>query len=499
MKGTAAELGIEHVFVLMLENRSFDHLLGFSNISGLDAVTDTDTKVNGLAGTESNSFEGQTYAVTRGAGYRMPTDPGHEFPNVLDQLCGPAAKYQPGGRYPVIDDSGFVDSYVKSSGKDPAEIMKCYLPEQLTVLNALANEFVICDNWHASIPGPTWPNRMFVHAASSGGLDHSPRTEEILAWETTSGLVFRNGTIFDGLKKNGITRRLYGGDDFPMVSALKSIHLDDIRHYSLFAGDLAQADYPYSYVFIEPSYDVLNEYRDGTSEHPLADITHGEALIKATYEAIRNSTLWPKSLLIITWDEHGGFYDHSVPPEAPAPGDTTPGSKYNQYGFTFERYGPRVPAIIVSPLIQRNLIDHRLYDHASIPATLEALFGLQPLTMRDAKANRLDGLVTLGTARTNAPETLPAPADSGAASPSIQIPPPSVAAIPVSRPHDPVNEGNLPAIVHAAMQQELALWPDQRQAILSRVASIKTRADAQQYLTEVQEKVRPLKSDSAVQ
>ncbi len=493
MSGTAEALGIEHVFVLMLENRSFDHLLGFSPITGTDAATGAHASMSGLAGTESNGYNGQTYTVSAGADYRMPTDPAHEFLDVLHQLCGPNATYASDGPYPPIDDSGFVASYVANGGKNPAEIMKCYRPEQLPVLNALAREFVICDNWHASMPGPTWPNRMFVHAASSGGLDHSPTTEEILAWETVDGFPFQNGTIFDSLNSKGITRRLYGGDDFPMVAALKGIHLDDIRHYSLFAGDLAQANYPYRYIFIEPSYDALNEYKDGTSEHPLADVTHGEALIKATYEALRKSALWPKSLFIITWDEPGGFFDHGTPPEAPAPGDTSPASKYNQYGFTFERYGPRVPAVVISPLIPKNLIDHRLYDHASIPATIEALFGLEPLTARDAAARRLDSLITLPVARTDCPEALPQPADSGAAPPSLQSPAAPITEATVARPDDTVNGGNLPAIVHAAMQQELALEPAAFQAIANRVALIKTRADAQRYLAEVQEKIRPLR------
>src|SRR5580698_4555300 len=210
---------IEHVFVLMLENRSFDHLLGFSGIAGTDAETAGPTVIDGLKGGESNSFNGQTYAVSPGADYRMPTDPNHEFPDVLHQLCGPAATYQSGGPYPTVDDSGFVASYVASGGSNPGEVMECYQPEQLPVLNALASEFVVCDNWHASMPGPTWPNRMFVHAASSGGLDHSPSTDEIVEWETIGGFFFKNGTIFDALKNNGITRCLYGGDDFPMIAA----------------------------------------------------------------------------------------------------------------------------------------------------------------------------------------------------------------------------------------------------------------------------------------
>jgi phospholipase C len=491
MAGTAEALGIEHVFVLMLENRSFDHLLGYSGIAGADAETGAPTRINGLSGTESNSVNGQPYPVSPGADYVMPADPDHEFPDVLHQLCGPAATYQSGGSYPAVDDTGFAASYVASGGKDPGEILKCYRPDQLPVLNALANEFVVCDNWHASMPGPTWPNRMFVHAASSGGLDHSPKTDEIVEWETVDGFLLKNGTIFDALQKNGIARCLYGGDDFPMVAALKGIHLDDIRRYSLFASDLAQANYPYRYIFIEPSYDVLNGYKAGTSQHPLGDVTHGEALMKATYEAIRNSPVWPTSVFIITWDEHGGFFDHGTPPEAPAPGDTAPGAKYNQNGFTFERYGPRVAALVISPLIHKNLIDHRLYDHASILATLEALFGLNSLTARDANANRLDSLIALRTPRGDCPLTLPPPADSGTATPSLQAPAVRVAEAAVSRPNDTVNHGNLPAIIHAAMQQELSVWPDQRPAIVSRVASLKTRADAMQYLAEAQDKLRP--------
>ncbi len=494
MPGTAAALGIEHVFVLMLENRSFDHMLGFSGIGGTDAESGALTMINGLSGTESNVFDGHSYTVSQDADFRMTCDPGHEFGDVLNQLCGTSPGFVPGGPYPPIDNSGFAAAFAVSgaikAGVSPGDVMRCYAPERLRVLNALASEFVVCDNWHASLPGPTWPNRMFVHAASSGGLDHSPRIDEIVAWETVAGFSFKNGTIFDVLQKRGIPRRLYAGDDFPLVAALKGIHLGDIRHYSLLAGDLAQAEFPFSYVFIEPGYDVLNDYKSGNSQHPLADVTQGEALIKSTYEAIRQSAHWAKSLLIIVWDEHGGFYDHAIPPSAPAPGDTAPEGGNDQFGFTFEQYGPRVPALVISPLIPQNVIDHRLYDHASIPATLEALFGLEALTGRDRGANHLDSLITLQTPRTDAPETLPAPVDSGGSTPAFRAFAAPVAATPVARPEDSVNGGNLPAVVHAAMQQDLSLAPERRQEIVARVGSLETRADAMKYLAEVQEKLR---------
>jgi phospholipase C len=274
-----------------------------------------------------------------------------------------------------------------------------------------------------------------------------------------------------------------------MISALKGIQLDDVRHYSLFASDLAQDNYPYTYIFIEPSYDVLNDYRNGASQHPLADVTRGEALIKSTYEAIRNSPLWANSLLIVTWDEHGGFFDHVMPPPARSPGDTDPGAQYNTFGFTFERYGPRVPALVISPRIPKNLIDHRLYDHASIPATLESLFGLSPLTLRDAAANRLDVLCTLGTAREDTPQILPSPATPGTLATIPQGGSSSVDAASVSRPADEVDRGNLPSLVHAALRQDLAL---QRQATVNRVAAMQNREQARAYIAEVQQKVRQM-------
>lgn len=493
MPAGAGASQIQHVFVLMLENRAFDHMLGFSGITGTDAETLKPTSINGISGTESNSYNGQNYPVTKGADFVMPCDPGHEFPNVLEQLCGNGLTYPSGGAYPAINNSGFVSSYVSSGGANsPGELMRCFTPDQLPVLNALAKEFVICDNWRASMPGPTWPNRMFVHAASSAGLDHSPTTAEIAKWETIGGFNFPNGTLFDALKAKGITRRLYAGDDFPMVSALKGIQLDDIRAYSNFADDLKQPKYPYSYVFIEPNYDVLNQYKNSTSQHPLTDIRLGEGLIKATYEAIRNSAYWNSSLFIITWDEHGGFYDHATPPSAVAPGDSTSATGHNQYGFAFEQYGPRVPAIVISPLIPKNLVDHRLYDHSSIAGTVEALFGLNALTERDAQANKLDALISLTSPRTDAPQTLPAPANNTAviATAAAMAPPRDLSATIATNPNGPADQGNIPGIVHAAMRQDLEMSPEQRDAIVQRVAAIKTREDARKYLADVQKKVR---------
>jgi phospholipase C len=181
-----------------------------------------------------------------------------------------------------------------------------------------------------------------------------------------------------------------------------------------------------------------------------------------------------------------------VPPlAAPPPADGAP-SRFNQNGFGFDVYGPRVPAIVISPLIPKNLVDHRLYDHASIPATLESLFGVAPLTARDRAALPLNALCTLSAAR-DTPSTLPDPASGPAPAAAA----PDLTTAQVAAPAETVNEGNLPAVVHSAMQQDIKLSPPEaRPAIIARVANMQTRADALQYMAEVQKKIRPIRPHS---
>src|SRR5580704_9173346 len=164
---------IKHVFVLMLENRSFDHMLGFSGITGANAEDGSATQIDGLTGNESNAFQGTTYKVSKSADVVMPADPGHEFNDVVEQLCGAGVIYPNGGPYPPINNSGFVANYSGHGGQTAkgglAEEMKCFDTQvQLPVLYDLAKEFAVCDHWHSSLPGPTWPNRFFAAAGSSG-------------------------------------------------------------------------------------------------------------------------------------------------------------------------------------------------------------------------------------------------------------------------------------------------------------------------------------------
>ena len=320
--------------------------------------------------------------------------------------------------------------------------MACFHTEtQLPVIYQLAREYAICDAWFSSMPGPTWPNRFFVHGASSSGMDRSPTLGEEIEWETVNGFSYPNGSTFDALSGAGFDYRLYQDKDnqfsdrpshfvqggwISQVAALKGINLFDIRSLEHFAADLHDPAYEQCrYTFIEPNYGASflsrqggqpgPRYTGGSSQHPEDDMYGGEALIKHVYEAIRNSPLWDTSLLVIVYDEHGGFYDSVVPPAAPPPDDLSPQETtargLNRYGFDFGRYGPRVPAVVVSPLIPKGTVDHTVYDHSSIVRTLGRWLDLPPLTGRDAKANDLWHLLGSPARRDeDCPQTLVEPA-----------------------------------------------------------------------------------------
>lgn len=343
-------------------------------------------------------------------------------------LVQPPPQYQPvAGGYPPITNGGFIENYMHPSTSDnqpastPDRIMRCFdTPNQLPVLFQLAQEFAICDQWFSSMPGPTWPNRFFTLAASTGGLDHSPSGAEIFLATTVEGYRFENGNIFDLLDEHCIGWKIFEGDDFPVSLALNGMGLNLVQgrfaHFDKFASDVSSPNFSPQFVFIEPKYgehgfDVTGpgDMSCGDSMHPLDDVTRGEELIKTVYETIRNSPHWERSLLLIVFDEHGGFYDHVTPPAAVPPGDTMT-DRYIQHHFQYDQLGVRVPALVISPLVARGVIDHTVYDHTSMLATVERLFGMKPLTKRDAAANDFLHLLSLGTPRSDTPTTLNEPA-----------------------------------------------------------------------------------------
>ena len=503
---------IQNIFVLMLENHSFDNIFAFSGISGITHATTTDC----------NSYNGTSYCVSDTATPTgMPTDPGHEFADILEQLCGPGAQYVP-PNYPTINLSGFAATYATSADEktglptsgEIGDIMACFnTPSQLSNINYLASHYVVCDHWFSSLPGPTWPNRFYVHGASSAywnstaqyyqSLDDSPTPTQMGIWESVDGFTYQSGSIYDALKNAGIPWRIYYDDtlalsgSIPQVASLKNISLldvTDVKSISDMQGDL-QSGYPYAYTFIEPNYgDITNNtYEGGSSQHPMDDISGGETIIANVFNWISQSPLWPNSLLIITYDEHGGFYDSVIPGSTVVPNASDqPGSN----GFIFNQLGVRVPAVIVSPQITAG-VDPTIYDHSSVLATVEKLFGLQSLTARDAAANNLTHLLAPSGARAERPVALNI---GRSAAPKASVSAEALAALA----QEPIPEsGNLLGSLAVAQKTDIELssgTPVERAAVVAKVQAIKTRGDAEAYIGQVmaQVKARAVAHDAAV-
>jgi phospholipase C len=540
---------IKHLFVLMMENRSFDHLLGFQGITGKDTRTGAATKAEDLTGPRAvtveepfNEFNNLRYAVSPTAGDTTYNkhDVKHQFPDVLTQLCGQAQGQTvvangglKGGEYPQVVEAtkrGFAADYaMNSDSTNPGEPMRSFAPGALPVLTALAKEFVLCDHWFSSMAGPTEPNRMFAHAATSGVWDDSPSNrdyEEIFGakslGDASYGVSFENGTIFDALRLAKVRFRIYAGDGFPQVGLLSGISLySDVDDFANFPGDVSDPTYAAAYTFIEPRYDTISQNQGlpfvNNSQHPANGVALGEGLIKTVYEAIRNSPHWNQSMLIIVWDEHGGFFDHVTPPRAariPA-GSPPKDLQGKSYGFMFDQYGPRVPAIVISPWCPQNMIEHRQLEHSFIPATIEQLFGLKPLTIRDTGVIGLQTLATLDTPRnvtTPIPDPVVAnqpggpvpgtPAESTSTtvissvgtisdkvSPATSVGPGSMASPPTAQGRSPsaldLSDPWLASALAVAIKAHIEAAPAEAANIKARGFGLKTVEDLAQYYKDI--------------
>ncbi len=482
---------IKHVFVLMLENRSYDHIFGFSSVGD-------------LAGSEANVWNGQSFRLSAGAPFAMPNDPAHGFNDVVQQLSGVAATYPPNGPFPKIDMSGFAANFAAQlPPANTASIFKGFTPQQLPVLNFLAREFCVCRRWFASMPGPTWPNRFFIHAASSGGMDDMPTRGDLTESFLATGYSFEHGTIFQRLTKANRRWTVWESDETPQTTLLAGMIEDNweselgtrplFRDFADFAQAIQAPEFDSAYNFIEPAYGAFfgTDPRGGNSMHPVEDVTRGEALIKQVYDALRRSPHWNESLLIIVFDEHGGFYDHVPPPAAESPGDRPLEADLNRHGFDFRQLGVRVPAVIVSPWVARGHIDETPRDHTSILRTVEDIFGLDPLTARDRTAASLVSLIADTPLRDDAPLAAPDPAHSGLAQSGWlqQILDRLLAllrGLPGARQVTPLAE----AFVHIAARRQLQLARHAAPAIVDRVQNIQTQAQAAHYVQSVRRAYR---------
>ena len=396
---------IDHIIVLMLENRSFDHIFGFRH------------GVEGLKGNEENladpskppGHDNPSFFVDNGAPYMVPVGngPGHSINATNIQLFG--NKNAPKGA--KATNAGFAKSYGNEliadhvrhpTFQDQRVVMQSFSAARLPSISHLADEFVLCDHWFSEVPGPTQPNRLYMHAATSAGFAHNVWTQ-----------IFDLHTIYEQVQDAGLTWATYEFDknEVREFSRINKQNQNFKRFDPAFAQDV-KAGTVANYSFIVPRF-----FNEGTapanSEHAPEDMRFGDNFIADVYETLRrNEDLWNRSVLIVTYDEHGGFYDHVAPPTGvPNPDGINSPPKNDKASFApkfdFTRLGLRVPAIIVSPWVRPQVVSKQ-YQHTSILATTRKLLGMNsgPLTKRDKSATPFDDLFDLAAPRTDTPTKL---------------------------------------------------------------------------------------------
>ncbi|WP_161974643.1 alkaline phosphatase family protein [Piscinibacter terrae] len=395
----------EHVVVLMLENRSFDHLFGYLGIGeGLPAKG----AVNYLTPGDKTS---KAFRSRRGGDFTSVGEgPSHSLKQVNEQLFGKAS--QPASvAASKADLSGFAASFKTSLQydlkRDPVDseiqqVMNVFDPVQLPVLSTLAKNFVLCDHWFADVPGPTMPNRAFVHAATSQGYTYNAD------WKPK----FTCKTLYDRINATaGKSWRVYyhdNNDVLELYPNLKKTVANNVRFETNFLNDVA-ADQLATYSFITPAF-LSTPTQAVNSMHAPQDVRPAEKLVADVYSALRShQDVWKKTLFIVVWDEHGGYYDHVQPPATVSP-DGIAGRMDQPFlvPFDFKRLGLRVPCILVSPWFKPQ-VDSTVYSHSSIPGSVIEAFGLGDfLTQRDAQAAKLTKKYLTQTAglvwRTNTPD-----------------------------------------------------------------------------------------------
>jgi phospholipase C len=423
---------IEHIVVLMLENRSFDNLLGW--LYDGEKIPN-DQRFEGLhrgiwnplnnVDADGNPFVEQVHIAKNGyprtinkrtksckVNFTLPApDPGEGYKDTNAQLF---ENYTINNLYPPVPTNmGFVNNYNNamlygtytfgSTPTDPRDIMVCYTPEQTPALSTLAKKFAVCDHWYCSVPSQTLPNRDFVHAASSSGnVNNRPN------YLCDARTIFNQlqDTIEQGRKKLswGIYSGTHKGKYFSLTRTIMT-QLHDYKYNNNFNSidqfhtDATSGNLP-SYSFLEPNFSGI----DQNDQHPQQDVRYGDKLIAEVYNSVVQSPKWEKILLVITYDEHGGCFDHVAPPN----GAKSPIEDAGVDGFRFNRFGLRVPTILISPFIKQGTIARpegwAPYDHTSIIATVRNAFGLgQALTARDKAAPDLSGVLLLETPRVDKP------------------------------------------------------------------------------------------------
>jgi phospholipase C len=381
------KLLFDHFIVLMLENRSFDHLFGHLGIGdGLPAKG----AINYLTPGDSSS---QKFSTGNGGDYTAAGGgPSHSLKETNLQLFGvtkPSAAVA--AQKPELN--GFVASFKTVLTHDlkraPTttelqQVMNVFDPAQLPALSTLAKNFVLCDRWFADVPGPTMPNRAFVHAATSQGYTYNA------GWKPK----FTCKTLYDRINADpSRSWRSYHHDQDDILELYPYLKKDPTNHVSFetnFVSDVA-GDNLATYSFITPAFFPAPQH-PVNSMHAPADVRPAEKLVVDVYDALRaHPDVWKKTLLIVVFDEHGGYYDH-VPPPATVSPDGIPGRTDQPFllPFDFKRLGLRVPSILVSPWF-KPAVDSTVYSHSTIPGSIIDALKLPGgfLTERDKAAAKL--------------------------------------------------------------------------------------------------------------
>jgi phospholipase C len=436
-----SQLGrIEHVVVLMLENRSFDNLLGWLYDPANDPPFHTTPPANfeGVYGKNlSNPTpDGRNIVAGKGNDPASPfPDPGEVFQDVYAQIYGQKTTLYAND---VVQEpprpcnmQGFVYNYtLKNAGNlgNVATIMNCFTPTVVPVLSSLAYNYGLCDHWFASIPSQTLCNRSFAQAGTSSGYVNNDGSDGVLFVNNTP-------TIFNVLSEASKSWKVYcGGWSITSIVLLTQMQVWDFavrtgyfEHVSDFVADAAKPGGLPAYSFIEPNYFDSMVYGPQNDMHPEAhsfqpfgrsNVEQGEKLLYDVYNAVRNSPDWDKILLLIVFDEHGGCYDHVCPPTskqcpfAISPdGVVIPRDQPGGTGFNFDRLGVRVPAIVVSAFTPQGTILNRTFDHTSALSTVVNCFGLPAgkLGKRQTAAPDVSEGLTLADPRQDRP-AIPQPA-----------------------------------------------------------------------------------------
>jgi phospholipase C len=342
--------GIEHVVVVTMENRSFDHFMGWlSGANGMQA---------GLTYSDSAGAAHSTYHLTDYQGCSF-LDPGHTYSDGRVQFNGGAANGW------LLNGSNSL-SGTPNQANDLFAI-GYYSQSDLSFLGSAAPAWTVCDNYFAAMMAETRPNRIYMHAAQTDRLDNS---------SFISGLP----TIWGRLEEHGQTGRYYYSD-ISFLDLWGTQYAEIVHPLARFMEDCAAGTLP-NVAFVDPAF--LGE-GSGTSgdDHPHADIRNGEVFLNQVYQAIISSPNWKHTVLVITFDEWGGFFDHVAPPLAPIPAASATA------GDTDGRLGFRVPCVVISPMARRGFITHEQFDHTSILRLIEWRWSLPALSSRDVNANNL--------------------------------------------------------------------------------------------------------------